>query len=119
MAKAVRWTPKAIATYIEVLSKRSEVRIVAQQQSWLVVIPKGPDFVCEVTVPYEVLEWYANVKKRPDMQEVWSDWMDYTGYNDSPMEKLEAEMVDDLIAFIDRVSGSELVLPLTIWEKKV
>lgn len=106
-----------IRQLIEVLRKRSDMSIVEQKQSWLVVIPKGPDFVCEVTIPHEVHEWFASLKKRPDMQEVWSDWMDYTGYDDSPMEKLEAEMADDLIAFIDRVSASELVLPLTIWEE--
>lgn len=108
-----------IRQLIEVLRKRSDISIVDQQQSWLVVIPKGPDFVCEVTVPHEVLEWFASVKKRPDMQEAWSDWMDYTGYDDSPMEKLEAEMTNDIVAFIDRVSASELMFPLTIWEEKI
>ena len=82
------------------------------------VLPKGPEFVCEVTVPHNVLEWFASVKQAPDAQEVWSDWMDYTGYDDSPMEKLEAEMADDILAFIDRVSASALVFPLSIWEEK-
>ncbi len=107
-----------ISQLIEVLRNRSDVGIVEREQSWLVVIPKGHDFVCEVTIPHEVLEWFASVKQRPDMREVWSDWMDYTGYDDSPMEKLEADMADDITAFIDRVSTSELVLPLSIWEER-
>jgi hypothetical protein len=44
--------------------------------------------------------------------------MDYTSYNNCPMVKLEAEMADDILAFVDRVSASELVLPLSIWEEK-
>lgn len=107
-----------IRPLIEMLRKRSEMGIVEQKQSWLVVIPKGPDFVCEVTIPHEVLEWFASVKKRPEMQEAWSDWMDYTSYDDSPMEKLEAEMADDILAFIDRVSTSEQAFPLSIWQEK-
>lgn len=107
-----------IRQLVEVLRKRSDVGIVDQEQSWLVVISKGQDFVCEVTIPPMVLEWFAGVKQRPDMREVWSDWMDYTGYDDSPMEKLEADMAGDITAFIDRLSTSELVLPLSIWEER-
>lgn len=107
-----------IPQLIETLRHRIDLRIVEQKQSWLVVIPKGPDFVCEVTIPHQVLEWFASVKQQQDAREVWSDWMDYTGHDNSQMEKLEAEMADDILAFIDRVSASELVLPLNIWKEK-
>ena len=107
-----------IRQLIEVLRKRSDVGVVEQEQSWLVVITKGRDLICEVTIPHDVLEWYAHVKRQQDKREVWSDWMDYSGYDDSPREKLEAEMADDILAFIDRVSVSELVLPLRIYEEK-
>jgi hypothetical protein len=103
---------------IELLRKRSDVGIVEQEQSWLVVIMKGRDLFCEVTIPHDVLEWFACLKQQQDKKEVWSDWMDYSGYDDSPMEKLEAEMARDILAFIDRVSASELVLPLRIYEEK-
>ena len=107
-----------IRQLIEVLRKRSDVGVVEQKQSWLVVITKGRDFVCEVTIPHEILEWFACVKQRQDMREVWSDWMDYTGYDESPIEKLEADMADHILDFIDRVSVSEVVLPLSIYEER-
>ena len=103
---------------IESLQQRSDVGIVEQEQSWLVVITKGRDLFCEVTIPRDVLEWFASVKQQHDKQEVWSDWMDYAGYDDRPKEKLEAEMADDILSFIDRVSASELVLPLSIYEER-
>jgi hypothetical protein len=107
-----------IQQLIESLRQRSDVGIVEQEQSWLVVITKGRDLFCEVTIPHDVLEWFASVKQRHDKREVWSDWMDYTGYDDRPTEQLEAEMADHILAFIDRVSVSELVLPLSIYEER-
>jgi hypothetical protein len=100
------------------LRKRGDLGIVEQEQSWLVVITKGRDLFCEVTIPHDVLEWSASVKQRQDKREVWSDWMDYTGYDDRPKEQLEAEMTDDILAFIDRVSVSELLLPLSIYKER-
>ena len=75
--------------------------------------------MCEVIVPHDVLEWYASVKRRRDKKELWSDWMDYSGYNDSSKEKLEAEMAGDILAFVDRVSTAEQLLPLKIYEGRV
>ena len=92
---------------IEELRKRADVGVVGERQSWLVSITKGRDLVCEVTVPHDVLEWYASVKHRRDKKEVWSDWMDYSGYDDRTRETLEAEMAGDILAFIDRVSTAE------------
>ena len=107
-----------IRQLIEVLRKRDDVGIVEQEHSWLVLITKGCDLFCEVTIPHDVLEWFACVKNRREDREVWSDWMDYSGYDDASGEKLEAEMATDILAFIERVSGSELVLPLRMYEEK-
>jgi hypothetical protein len=102
---------------IELLRQRSDVCVIEREQSWLAVITKGRDWICEVTIPHDILEWFACVKHQPDKKEAWSDWMDYSGHDDSPKEKLEAEMADNILAFIDRVSASELVLPLRIYEE--
>jgi hypothetical protein len=105
-----------IGHLIEQLRTRSDVGVFDQSQSWLVSITKGRDLICEVTVPHDVLEWFASVKHRRDKTELWSDWMDYSGYDDTPREKLEAEMAGDILAFIDRVSTAEQLLPLKIYE---
>jgi len=105
-----------IRQLIEELRACADIGVADETQSWLISIAKGPDLVCEVTVPHDVLEWYASVKHRRDKKEIWSDWMDYSGYDDKPKEKLEAEMAGDVLAFIDRVLNSEQLLPLKIHE---
>ncbi len=107
-----------IRQLIEVLRRRSDVGVVEHERSWLVAITKGRDLYCEVTIPHDALEWFACVKHRREKRDVWSDWMDYSGYGDTPKEKLEAEMAEDVLAFVERVSGAELVLPLRIYEDR-
>ena len=46
-----------IRQLIEVLRKRPDVGVVEQEQSWRVVITKGRDLFCEVTIPHDALEW--------------------------------------------------------------
>ena len=108
----------SIRQLIESLRQRGDVGVSEQAQSWLVVITKGRELFCEITVPHDVLEWFACVKHRHDKGEVWSDWMDYSGYDDSPKETLEAKMAEDILAFVNRVSTSELVLPMQIYEDR-
>ena len=105
-----------IGQLIEELRARSDVGILDQPQSWLVIITKGQDLICEVTVPHDILEWFASVKHRRNKTELWADWMDYSGYDDRTREQLEAEMADDVLAFIDRASTKEPLLPLKIYE---
>ena len=108
-----------IRQLIESLRQRSDVGVVEEEKSWRVVITQGRDLFCEVTIPHDVHEWFACVKSRKEKREVWSDWMDYDGYDDVPAAKLEAEMADDILAFIKRVSISEIRLPLRIHEERV
>jgi hypothetical protein len=98
------------------LRRRSDVGVVDEAQSWRICITKGRDLICEVTVPHDVLEWFASVKHRRDKAELWFDSMDYSGYDDRPREQLEVEMAGDVLAFIDRVSIAEPLLPLKIYE---
>jgi hypothetical protein len=105
-----------IRQLIEELRARSDVGVVDEAHSWRICITKGRDLFCEVTVPHDVLEWHASVKHRRDKKELWSDWMDYSGYDDRPKEQLEIEMAGDVLAFIDRVSTAEQLLPLKIYE---
>jgi hypothetical protein len=105
-----------IRQLIEQLRTRSDVGVVDEAHSWLISITKGRDLVCEVTVPRDVLEWFASVKHRRDKKELWSDSMDYCGYDGRPREQLEIEMAGDVLAFVDRVSRAEQLLPLKIHE---
>jgi len=102
---------------IDTLRARSDVGVADEAQSWRICITKGRDLFCEVTVPYNILEWFASVQHRREKREVWSDWMDYSGYDDRPREQLEAEMAGDILAFVDRVSTAEQLLPLEIYKE--
>jgi len=106
----------AIRDLIEKLRTRSDVGIANEKNAWRIVITKGKDYFCEVTVPHDVLEWFVCVKRRGEEKEQWSDWMDYGGYDDTAKEELESQMADDVAGFVDRVSISELRLPLKIYE---
>jgi hypothetical protein len=101
---------------VEQLRVRPDVAVMDQEQSWIIIIIKGGDLVCEVTIPHDVLEWLASVTDLADKKEVWSDWMDYSGYDASPREKLEVQVASDILAFVDRVSTREPLLPLEIYE---
>lgn len=68
-------------------------------------------------MPHDVLEWYACVKHRREKKEMWADWMDYEGYDKRPKAELEAEMAEDILAFVDRASSKEPLLPLRIYEE--
>src|SRR6476619_7209194 len=97
-----------IRELIDKLRTRPDLGIADESSAWRIVITKGQDYVCEVTVPHDVLEWFACVKRRGQREDAWSDWMDYSGYDDTPVEKLEAEMAQHILAFVNRVSINEL-----------
>ncbi|MGA3268473.1 MAG: hypothetical protein ABSE16_16820 [Verrucomicrobiota bacterium] len=101
---------------IEELRRRSDVGVADEAQSWCVYISKGRELICEVTIPHDVLEWQASVKQRRDQKEVWSDWMDYSGYDGRPRKQLEVEMAGDILAFIERASAKEPLLTVNIYE---
>ena len=101
---------------IDELRTRAEMDVVDEEQSWLIQIAKGRDLICEVIVPHDVLEWFASVKHKQKKKELWSDWMDYSGYDNRPRVELEAEMAHHILAFLDRVSTKEPLLPLKIYE---
>jgi hypothetical protein len=103
---------------IEEVRTRPDVGIADGAESWLLIITRGRDLICEVTVARSRLEWFASVRSRRDRKEIWSDWMDYAGYNDRPREELETEMAADILAFINRVSTAESLLPLKIFEER-
>ena len=105
-----------IQQMIQELRTRSDLGIANETHSWRIVITKGRDLCCEVIVPHEILEWHATIRNRHDEKEIWSDWMDYSGYENRPLETLEVEMANDILAFVNRVSIKEPLLPVKIHE---
>jgi hypothetical protein len=98
------------------LSGRGDITVNTEKGTWVIRIPKGPDFVCEVAVPIDwCFEWHACVRPAAGKEHIWHDWMEHYG---SPHEALDAEMAASIEAFVVRVAGSELKLPLRIHAEK-
>lgn len=98
---------------IQSLRSRKDLLVQDQNDAWLVTIPKGPAGECRVTVPRRAFEWFADATR--DGKQLWSDWMDHY---DANAAELDAEMARDIAAFIERVTSSELRLPLQIYKEK-
>lgn len=108
----------SIRDLIETLRRRSDVEVVDDAQAWRIVTTKDAGWTCEITVPREVLEWHACVKHSSSPDEEWSDWMDYSGYDDRAMEELESEMAGDILALVERAASSRLRPPSRIWDEQ-
>lgn len=98
------------------MRQRPGIGVVDEEQSWRLIVESDSVYLCEVTVPHAVLEWFGSLKDRASKEEVWSDWMDYEGYDDSPKSELEQTMASHIERFLDRVSMDRIELPLSIYE---
>jgi len=103
---------------ISKIKERPDILVLEQRESWLLTIPKGSEYTCEITVPFEVLEWFASVKEKKEKKEVWSDWMDYEGYDKTPKIELEKMMAKHILDFADRTSKEPIKLPLNIYQQE-
>ena len=64
-------------------------------------LPNLPDVTVCFSGSDQVLEWYLIIKDGRTNKELWSDWMDYTGYGETDMGKLAADMTTDLQFVLD------------------
>jgi hypothetical protein len=107
---------KTIAETVSELRARPDVGVADEPRAWRACVSRG-DILIEVTIPHGVLEWHAKATHRHEKRELWSDWMDYEGYDDRPKTKLEEDMARDVLAFIDRMSMAPLTFPLSIYKE--
>lgn len=103
----------SLSQLVEILKKRPDVGVVDEEHSWRIHVSKGP-FLVTVTVPHDVFEWFVHAKDRKSGQEVWSDWIDYEGYDNTSKIELESEMAGDVYKFVDQVSKRPLTFPVLI-----
>ena len=61
-----------------------------------------------VTVPLDVLEWFANAFE--DDARVVHDWWDYEGYDKTPSEELALDMSSDIENFVSGLLTSNIRL---------
>jgi hypothetical protein len=68
---------------------------------WHVRLAMRDNFICELHVGPDALDWYAGVLDPADGRELWSDWMDYLGYDKRPKVQLIEEKQRDLASFVE------------------
>ena len=54
-----------------------------------------------VVVPEDILEWFVEAELRSSGLRA-TDWYDYEGYDETPLFELEAQMVEDVVSFLDQ-----------------
>ena len=59
-------------------------------------LPNLPGFEICLSGSPDVLEWHLIIRDRTTKQELWSDWMDYTGYGQGDRSTLTADMRSDI-----------------------
>jgi len=86
---------------VKSLGARFSVLVQAAGAGWKLQLPGRGEFLCDVAVGPRALEWYATLQDRTERREVWSDWMDYRGYDKTPEEELLAAKARDLAWFLE------------------
>ena len=73
--------------------------------AWTLRCSKAGGVQFEVVVPKDVLEWFVTARN-PQGAKIWSDWMDYAGYERSEnLEALAGELRKDVEWFVGMTSG--------------
>ena len=68
---------------------------------WDLRLPAHNNLVCNLYIAPGAYDWYATVVDQADGQELWTDWMDYIGYDDSSEAALIELKQQHLASFIE------------------
>jgi hypothetical protein len=85
------------------------------------------NLIFKITVAYDVVEWFIDIEEMGSGLK-FHDWCDYADYDDSPKEKLTADMIRDLHKLFNILPKNEfrlikrknfLFFTHIIWERLV
>ena len=74
--------------------------VIPQGQGWDIPLPVRDNCMCELHIGPGACDWSASVVDPADGRELWSDWMDYLGYDKRPEVQLIEEKQQDLGSFV-------------------
>ena len=66
----------------------------------LFLLPEKEGYSCELSIGPDALEWYTTIKNKHSGQVVYSNWVDYLGYDDTPENQLIEQKVSDIKTFV-------------------
>jgi hypothetical protein len=93
----------------EILSQLKNLPNIPVQETLeasIIRIANADSFSIEVTVPLNVLEWFAAIYESE--KEIWRDWADYVPLSKKPHSELKEWMQTDIINFVQAASKSQL-----------
>jgi hypothetical protein len=94
---------------IESLGRVPGARIEAAPSHWTIRVSKPRNVELEILVPRDVLEWFITARDASGA-EVWSDWVDYTGYvpkREENLDQLASDMRRDVEEFVKRLVAAD------------
>jgi hypothetical protein len=85
------------------LQRHQGIGLKRSHKAWTVEVPKPPDYLFRLTVPFGDLHWYAEALPVNAGGTIWSEWNEYQPLGDDTPEDLATAMVDDVELFISRL----------------
>jgi len=77
--------------FLKRLVKEYNLTVDPTGTGWKVTLPHQGEFICQLDIGPQTLDWYAAIFYQNDQNKIWMDWMDYDGYD----EKTEDQLVND------------------------
>ena len=74
-----------------------------------IVVKKNPAWRFDILVPVNVFEWFVTAYHDGAAQPTWENWLDYSGYEDSPDDPhiLARRMRGDIQWFLDQIYAAD------------
>ena len=95
--------------FLSDLSKRYELQFSSSGEGWKVGLPARSDYICELVVGSDALDWYAIIREAANGKEVFTDWNDYLNYDETPLAELLKKKRLDIEWFVERWTAASSV----------
>ena len=76
-------------TFLQELCTKHGLSLDKHGDGWEILLPERTGLSCLLRIGPDALDWGTSVGQ--DTKELWSDWMDYLGYE----ERSEADLISD------------------------
>ena len=91
---------KSLLDTLTRIAIRHGLQLTPQGVGWQLELPLRGNLRGRLTIGPDARDWYLTLSDAFDGREVWSDWMDYLGYDDRSEEQLINDKGQDLAWFV-------------------
>ena len=90
----------AIISLLEEFSSHERVIVEKRTSSHCVRVVKQTEYVAEVLVPHDRLEWFVTILDPVTNQQILHDWMDHYSSAGQPASEPDLEMRSEIVHFV-------------------